>query len=201
MKLFIASAALACFACVVGCNSSALKSGSASLTAQGAQAPQDEYKLSTDSKKDKAKSLPVTFSHVNHATKNYSIDGTKTIGCVECHHTDQPAAEAAKHPPLKSAHPADRAVTLTAETAKDAKTPKVETCRSCHAQDGDAQAARGHPRSDLRRRHRPDHPHQRGGVPPQLQLVPRRRGREAQAHDRADHQRVRQVPHWQVRVA
>jgi len=136
MKLFIASAALACFACVVGCNSSALKSGSASLTAQGAQAPKDEYKLSTDSKKDKAKSLPVTFSHVNHATKNYIIDGTKTIGCVECHHTDQPAAEAAKHPPLKSAHPADRAVTLTAETAKDAKTPKVETCRSCHAQDG-----------------------------------------------------------------
>jgi cytochrome c553 len=65
------------------------------------------------------------------------VDGTKPVGCVECHHTDQPAAEAAKHPPLKSAHPADRTVTLTAETAKDAKTPKVETCRSCHAQEGD----------------------------------------------------------------
>jgi hypothetical protein len=78
----------------------------------------------------------VPFSHVNHATKNYSVDGTKPIGCVECHHTDQPAAEAAKHPPLKSAHPADRTVTLTAETAKDAKTPEVATCRSCHAQDG-----------------------------------------------------------------
>jgi len=137
MKLFIASAALACFLCVMGCNSSALRSGSASLTAQGGQTPKDEYKLSTDSKKDKAKSLSVPFSHLNHSTKNYSVDGTKTIACAECHHTDQPAAEAAKHPPLKSAHPADRTVTLTAETAKDAKTPPVETCRACHAQEGD----------------------------------------------------------------
>jgi len=137
MKLFIVSAALACFLCVLGCNSHALRSASASLAAQGGQAPKDEYKLSTDSKKDKTKSLSVPFSHVNHATKNYSIDGTKVIGCVECHHTDQPAAEAAKHPPLKSAHPADRTVTLTAETAKDAKTPPVPSCRACHAQEGD----------------------------------------------------------------
>jgi cytochrome c553 len=137
MKLFIASAALACFLCVTGCNSSALKSGSASLAAQGVQTPKDEYKLSTDSKKDKAKSLSVPFSHVNHATKNYSVDGTKPVGCAECHHTDQPAAEAAKRPPLKSAHPADRTVTLTAETAKDPRTPKVETCRACHAQEGE----------------------------------------------------------------
>ena len=137
MKLFIASATLACFLCVLGCNSTALRAGSASLAAQGGQAPKDEYKLSTDSKKDKAKSISVPFSHVNHATKNYSVDGTKPVGCVECHHTDQPAAEAAKHPPLKSAHPADRTSTLTAETAKDPKTPKVETCRTCHAQEGD----------------------------------------------------------------
>src|SRR5215204_2984526 len=123
MKLFIASAALACFLCVLGCNSNALRSGAASLAAQGGQTPKDEYKLSTDSKKDKAKSLPVPFSHVNHATKNYSIDGTKPIGCVECHHTDQPAAEAAKHPPLETAH--------------DPKTPKVDSCRACHAQEGD----------------------------------------------------------------
>jgi cytochrome c553 len=137
MKLFIASAALACFVCVLGCNSSALRSGSAALAPQAGQAPKDEYKLSTDSKKDKAKSIAVTFSHINHATKNYSVDGTKPIGCVECHHTDQPAAEAAKHPPLKSAHPADRTVTLTAETVKDPKTPAVATCRACHAQEGD----------------------------------------------------------------
>ena len=137
MKLFIASAALACFLCVLGCNSNALRSGAASLAAQGGQTPKDEYKLSTDSKKDKAKSISVPFSHVNHATKNYSIDGTKPVGCVECHHTDQPSAEAAKHPPLKTAYPADRTSTLTAETAKDPKTPKVESCRACHAQEGD----------------------------------------------------------------
>ncbi len=77
MKLFIASAALACFLCVLGCNSNALRSVSASLAAQGGQTPKDEYKLSTDSKKDKTKSISVPFSHVNHATKNYSVDGTK----------------------------------------------------------------------------------------------------------------------------
>jgi nitrate reductase cytochrome c-type subunit len=137
MKLFIVSAALACFACVMACNSSALKSGSASLAAQGPQALKDEYKLSTDSKKDKAKSLPLTFSHLNHSTKNYSVDGKSRIACVECHHTDQPAAEAAKHPPLKTVEPPDRTVTLTAETVKDAKTPEVHTCRACHAQEGD----------------------------------------------------------------
>ncbi|HEX8503569.1 MAG TPA: cytochrome c3 family protein [Pyrinomonadaceae bacterium] len=137
MKLFTASVALACFVCVTACNSSALKSGSASLAADGGQAPKDEYKLSTDSRKDKAKSIAVTFSHLNHATKNYSVDGTKPVGCVECHHTDQPAAEAAKHPPLKSAFPADRTATLTAESVKDAKTPQVATCRACHAQEGD----------------------------------------------------------------
>ena len=135
MKLLIASAALACFLCVLGFNSGAPRLAAAA--AQGGQVPKDEYKLSTDSKKDKTKSLSVPFSHVTHATKNYSIDGTKVIGCAECHHTDQPAAEAAKLPPLKTAYPADRTVTLTAETAKDPKTPQVPSCRACHAQEGE----------------------------------------------------------------
>ena len=136
MKLFIVSAALTCFLCVMACNSNALRSGSASLAVQ-AQTMKDEYKLSTDSKKDKAKSLPLTFSHLTHSTKNYSVDGKTTIACIECHHTDQPAAEAAKHPPLKTADPADRTTTLTAETIKDAKTPVVRGCRDCHAQEGE----------------------------------------------------------------
>src|SRR6059058_2465863 len=126
MKLLIVSATLACLLCVIiGCNSRALKSSAGALVADG-KTPADTYKLSTDSKKDKAKSLPLTFNHLNHSTKNYSVDGTKPIACVECHHTEQPAAEAAKHPPLKSA-----------ETAKDAKTPDVQNCRACHAQEGD----------------------------------------------------------------
>ena len=57
----------------------------------------------------------VTFSHVKHNGGTYSIDGTGPIGCVECHHTAQPAAELAKHPPLKTAWPADRTTTLTAD--------------------------------------------------------------------------------------
>ncbi len=137
MKLCIVIAAFVCYVCLAcGANPSTLSAGGAALTAQ-TKTMQDTYKLSTDSKKDKAKSLPVAFSHVNHSTKNYSVDGTKPIGCVECHHTDQPAAEAAKRPPLKTAHPADRTVTLTAETAKDPKTPQVPSCRACHAQEGD----------------------------------------------------------------
>jgi len=136
MKLCIVIAAFACCVCLAcGYNASTLSSGGAALTAQS-KTPQDTYKLSTDAKKDKAKALPVTFSHVNHATKNYSVDGTKPIACVACHHTDQPAAEAAKTPPLKTAHPADRTTTLTAELLKDAAAPGVVTCRSCHAQEG-----------------------------------------------------------------
>lgn len=135
MKLLIVSVAFVCFACLAcGFNPSRLNSGAASLTAQGAKQPKDEYRLSLGAKKPKGD--PVPFSHVNHATKNYSIDGTKTIGCTECHHTDQTAAEAAKHPPYVTAYPADRTVTLTAETVKDAKTPEVLGCRACHAQEG-----------------------------------------------------------------
>jgi hypothetical protein len=76
---------------------------------------------------------PVTFSHTNHTTKNYSIDGTGPIACIECHHTAQPASEVVKHPPLQTAWPADRTVTLTAETVKDPGTPAVVVCRDCHA--------------------------------------------------------------------
>ncbi len=61
----------------------------------------------------------VTFNHVKHNGGEYSIDGTTAIGCVECHHTAQPAAELEKHPPLKTAWPADRTTTLTAELFTD----------------------------------------------------------------------------------
>ena len=128
-KLFIVSAAFVCFVCVaLGCNNSALRSASASLVVQSKPA-QDEYKLSTLAKKQAS----VTFRHDNHANKNYSVDGTKPIACAECHHTELPAADAAKVAGMKTAFPKDRTVTLTAETAKDAKTPEVQTCWACHA--------------------------------------------------------------------
>ena len=90
--------------------------------------PPDVVKLSTE-----AKLGGVAYSHTNHTTKNYNIAGTGPISCVECHHTAQPAAEVAKHPPLKTAWPADRTTSLTAEEIKDPKSPVVVACRGCHA--------------------------------------------------------------------
>ena len=98
------------------------------VSAQDTKKPQDVYKLATD-----AKLGPVTFSHINHTTKNRNLEGTGPSACIECHHTAQPAAEAAKHPPLKTAWPADRSTSLTAELA--AKDPNAvgALCRDCHA--------------------------------------------------------------------
>lgn len=81
---------------------------------------------------------PVTFSHTNHTTKNYNPAGTGPVACVECHHTARPAAELAKQPPLKTAWPADRTTTLTAETfAKDPSAVGPVACRQCHARAGE----------------------------------------------------------------
>lgn len=110
----------------------ALSSGTSSLSfdvsAQDARKPQDTYTLATE-----AKLGPVAFSHLNHVTKNRNLEGTGPSSCVECHHTAQPAAEAAKHPPLKTTWPADRESTLTAEVL--AKDPNAvgALCRDCHA--------------------------------------------------------------------
>jgi hypothetical protein len=80
----------------------------------------------------------VSFNHVNHNGGKYSIDGTGPIACVECHHTAQPATEAAKHPPLKTAWPADRKTTLTADLfAGEGKNAGATACRSCHAKSGE----------------------------------------------------------------
>jgi hypothetical protein len=81
-----------------------------------------------------AKLGPVKFSHVDHITKNRSVDGTKPIDCVECHHTAQPLSEAVKHPPHKTVWPADRTATLTADLfEKDPNAPPVNVCTDCHA--------------------------------------------------------------------
>src|SRR6202165_4386561 len=67
----------------------------------------------------------VKFSHLDHITKNRSIEGSK-IACIECHHTAQLASEAGKHPPLKTVWPADRTTTLTADLfEKDPSAPEV----------------------------------------------------------------------------
>ena len=97
-------------------------------SAQDKRKPQESVVLGLE-----AKLGTVKFSHLDHITKNRSIEGGR-IACIECHHTAQPAAEAAKHPPLKTAWPADRTTTLTVDLfEKDPAAPEVEGCRDCHA--------------------------------------------------------------------
>ena len=80
----------------------------------------------------------VTFNHVSHNGGKYSIDGTGPIACIECHHVAQPAADVAKHPPLKTSWPADRTTTLTADLfTKDPAAAGVAACRNCHARAGE----------------------------------------------------------------
>ena len=80
------------------------------VSAQDTKKPPETIVLAKESKLGQ-----VTFKHTAHFTENRSADGKKTIACVECHHTAQPASEAEKHPPHKTAWPADRTTTLTAE--------------------------------------------------------------------------------------
>ena len=79
----------------------------------------------------------VTFNHLKHATENRSADLSKPIACVDCHHTAQPASEAVKRPPHKTAWPADRTTTLTMDLLeKDAKAVGA-ICTDCHARTGE----------------------------------------------------------------
>lgn len=81
-----------------------------------------------------AKLGQVTFNHVNHNGGKYSIDEAGRIACIECHHTAQPAAEAVKHPPLKTSWPEGRTTTLTTDLfTKDPAAAGVAACRDCHA--------------------------------------------------------------------
>ncbi len=78
----------------------------------------------------------VTFNHFKHNGGEYQVNGP--IACIECHHTAQPAAEAAKHPPLLTDWPTGRTTTLTAELfTKDPKAAGVAACRDCHARAGE----------------------------------------------------------------
>lgn len=97
--------------------------------AQDGKKPPEKMVLSKE-----AKLGPVAFNHLDHISRNHSADGKTQIACVECHHTAQPASEAAKHPPHKTVWPADRTTTLTAESQeKDASAPPVNVCTDCHA--------------------------------------------------------------------
>ena len=64
---------------------------------------------------EKAALGKVTFSDSNHITKNYNIEGTRPVQCIECHHVEQPESEAKKVVPHLTAYPPNRTTTLTAE--------------------------------------------------------------------------------------
>lgn len=103
-----------------------------SQTTSDGRKPQDVMKLAPESKLGQ-----VTFNHLDHMTKNRSVDGKSPIACVHCHHTAQPAAEAVKDPPHKTAWPADRTTTLTADLfEKNPSAPPVDACTDCHARTG-----------------------------------------------------------------
>ncbi|HLA10817.1 MAG TPA: cytochrome c3 family protein [Pyrinomonadaceae bacterium] len=82
---------------------------------------------------EKAALGKVTFSHLNHTTKNYNIEGMRPSQCIECHHVEQPEAEAKKMLPHLTAYPPDRTTTLTAELLAKEPGTKVTPCRHCHA--------------------------------------------------------------------
>jgi hypothetical protein len=79
--------------------------------------------------KGSTRAKPVVFSHEAHAILKYSADGTKVMGCAECHHTDQPAS--ALSGLLKSSY--REAVLTTASLAATGAKP-VLSCHACHAQ-------------------------------------------------------------------
>jgi hypothetical protein len=96
--------------------------------AGGGKEIREKFTLSQEALKEEGK--PVPFNHRTHATLNYSPDGKSVVGCVECHHTDQP--KSALKPPLKTS---ERDVVLTMDVWRSS-TRKVSECRACHFQQG-----------------------------------------------------------------
>jgi nitrate/TMAO reductase-like tetraheme cytochrome c subunit len=82
---------------------------------------------------EKAPLGKVTFNHLNHTSRNYNIEGTRPVYCIECHHVEQPVAEAKKLPPHQTSYPPDRTTTLTAELLAKEPGTNVTPCRGCHA--------------------------------------------------------------------
>ena len=132
--LIVLVLSLSCIAVVIAGNSSLFANASATLQEKESKTQPKETVLAKDSQSDKYGE--VAFNHENHSTKKYSVDGQSVLACVECHHTDQPAA--GLKPPLKTS---ERNVILTAAVLQAADAKAVKTCRACHLQAGDDSAA------------------------------------------------------------
>ena len=85
------------------------------------------FTLGKDSQSEQGE---VSFDHESHALGTRSPDGKSVMGCVECHHTEQPKSEF--KPPLMTS---ERDAILTLEVWKASK-QKVSECRACHFQEG-----------------------------------------------------------------
>lgn len=81
------------------------------------------------------------FDHDSHAFMKYSPDGKSVMGCVECHHTDQP--KSAMQPPYVTS---ERDEVLTFELWQKSN-QKVSSCRDCHFQDGNVPDGKTMPKS------------------------------------------------------
>src|SRR2546422_4212451 len=115
MKLIVVL--LACVSCLIVVSGKApAGSFSRGPVKEESKTQPKEVVLDKDSQSDKYGE--VAFNHENHSTKSYSPDGKSALSCVECHHTDQPAA--GLKPPLKTS---ERNVVLTTASlqAADAK--------------------------------------------------------------------------------
>jgi hypothetical protein len=98
-----------------------------SATTAGGKTIPKKFTLAKDSLSEYGE---VAFDHESHASKPYSPDGKSVIGCVECHHTDQP--KSALKAPLSTS---ERDVVLTMDVYQTAAKGVTE-CRACHFQDG-----------------------------------------------------------------
>lgn len=121
---------------IVSCATGAKTGSTAAIKAPTAPTPEaagggkEIAKVFTLAKDSQSEYGEATFNHENHATKNYSPDGKSVMGCVECHHTDQPKSSL-KPPDVTS----ERDVVLTDAVYKSSS-QKVNECRTCHFQDG-----------------------------------------------------------------
>jgi predicted CXXCH cytochrome family protein len=120
-----------------GCVTLVVTGGPAATSAQDipkeSKVQPKEVTLGKDSQSDKYGE--VSFNHENHSLKNYNPEGAAVITCVECHHTDQPAA--GLKPPLKTS---EREAVLTTALLEAADAKPVKSCRACHLQAGDDSA-------------------------------------------------------------
>ena len=96
------------------------------------------FTLAQDSQSDEG---AVAFDHEAHAFGNRSPDGKSVMGCVECHHTEQP--KSALKPPLFTS---ERDSVLTLDLWKTT-TQKVSECRACHFQKDNVPAGKKMPTS------------------------------------------------------